>query len=390
LYFLAVLVLNITIATKAFAYSENIFSKAWHAMTKSKVLRLIDTVKYKDNKKFQDMTAVAWSPDGRWIATTGFSRVTIWDAATLSIRHDLEQEDKGSALNNITFSPDSKYLASGVKSVSIWKVTDGTLVTSLIAPHVTPDPPYTDIRSLRFSPDGKMLMIAYRIGLKCMVSAYRTKDWQLAWTYEPQDILEPPNGLTTPNITPSLAFTPDSKNVILGTGEEGTENVNFKRMSRVLILDAQSGKLLRSIDDIHVLEPTALTVSPNGKLVATGTCTGQREQRANEKANQMVTVENKDPVRIWNLETGKLVRELPVHYEVNYLTFSKDGKYLFGALSVYSTSIRLIVWDVASGKIVQEVKENTVPMVLALSPDGKKLAEAALSRLSIYQITTGN
>ena len=360
-------------------------------MTKSKVLHLIADVKYKDNKVAQIIKAVDWSPDGRWIATTGFERVTIWDANTLSIRHDLEQEDKGrDADDNIIFSPDSKYLASGVKIISVWKVADGNRIKSLVAPHITPgrEQP-VEILSLRFSPDGKMLMIAYLIDMKYWVAAYRTDNWQLAWSYEPQDILEPPNGLTTPSITRSLAFTPDSKNVMLGTGEHGTHNVNFKQMSRILMLDAQSGKLLRSIDNIHVMEPTALAVSPNGKLVATGTCTGEIRQDADEKANKMITVDNKDPVRIWSLETGRLVRELPVYTKVRYLVFSKDGKYLFGAMHNYHGDLILAVWDVASGKLIQEINNSAGTWEMALSPDGKKLAEAALSRLSIYEIKTG-
>ena len=297
----------------------------------------------------------------------------------------------GDGFDNLAFSPDSHYLAAGIGSINIWKVADGTLLTTLIPPQVTPGVrPYAYIQSIRFSPDGKMLVMAYRIDMKHTVIAYRTEDWQIAWTYEPQKIVETPRKGITPRITTPLAFTTDSKNVILGTGECGSENVNFKQMSRILILDAQSGKLLRSIDDIHVMNPTALAISPDGKMVATGTMTGGMDQTYNEKTHQVVTVDNKDPVRIWSLETGKMVRELPVHTEVNYLVFSPDGKYLFGALRDYHTSLTLAVWAVASGNMVQEVKHSKVPIIMALSPDGKKLAAACQSKLSIFEITAGN
>jgi WD40 repeat protein len=114
--------------------------------------------------------------------------------------------------------------------------------------------------------------------------------------------------------------------------------------------------------------------------VATGTSTGERYQRTDKKTNQVVTFDNKDPVRIWNVETGKLVRELPVNSRVWSLAFSQDDKYLFGATR------NINVWNAESGKMVQEISSNPEPMSLALSPDGKRLAAACQNKLSIYEI----
>ena len=154
----------------------------------------------------------------------------------------------------------------------------------------------------------------------------------------------------------------------------------MKRLSRILFLDAESGDFLRSIDDIHIYHPTALALSRDGKWVATGTSTGERYQRTDKKTHQVVTFDNKDPVRIWNVETGKLVRELPVHSRVWSLAFSQNGKYLFGATRDIN------VWDVEAGKMVQQIRSNPEPMSLALSPDGKRLAAACQNKLSIYEI----
>ena len=80
LYFLAVLILSIPIATKAVADDENIFLKGWHAMTKNHKERQI--VRLIDEKKDDVIKAVAWSPDGKSIATVGElpASVAIWDA----------------------------------------------------------------------------------------------------------------------------------------------------------------------------------------------------------------------------------------------------------------------------------------------------------------------
>jgi WD40 repeat protein len=306
--------------------------------------------------------------------------VTIWDSVSLSIRHQLNQGVRDWGGGNITFSPDSKYLASGLGAVKVWNVADGTLQTTLIAPHITTHKPqYRGIESLCYSPDGRMLVVVYT-GDKQIVIAYRIADGKVAWTYEPQLTLEPKRTKGSSLLTTPLVFTPDGKRVIFSTGEWSGYDVNLKWLSRILLLDAESGEFLRSIDDIHMNSPTALALSHDGKWVATGTSTGERYQRTNRETHQVVTFENKDPVRIWNVATGKLVRELPVHSRVWSLAFSQDGKYLFGATRDIN------VWDTESGKMVQVIKSNPEPMSLALSPDGKRLAAACQSKLSIYEI----
>jgi WD40 repeat protein len=218
------------------------------------------------------------------------------------------------------------------------------------------------------------------------VIAYRIADGKIAWTYEPQRIIE--RTIMAPLLTTPIVFTPDGKHVFLGTGEHGGPDVNLRRLSRILILDAKSGKFLRSIDGIHMDSPTALALSSDGKWVATGTSTGVKDQTTNLKTHQTVTFDNNDPVRIWNMETGKLVREFPVHSRVWSLAFSRDGKYLFGAKSDINTHLTLVVWDVESGKMVQEIRSYPGPMSLAVSPDGKRIAAACQNKLSIYEITT--
>ena len=333
------------------------------------------------SEKSVDNSAVDWSPDGKSIATAGDPmQVTIWDSVSLSIRHQLNQGIRDWGGGNITFSPDSKYLASGLGAVNVWNVADGTLQATLIAPHITTHKPqYRGIESLCYSPDGRMLVVVYT-GDKQIVIAYRIADGKVAWTYEPQPTLEPQRTKGSPLLTAPLVFTPDGKRVIFSTGEWSGYDVNLKWLSKILLLDAESGEFLRSIDDIHMNNPTALALSHDGKWVATGTSTGERYQRTNKKTHQVVTFENKDPIRIWNIATGKLVRELPVHSRVWSLAFSQDGKYLFGATRDIN------VWDTESGKMVQVIRSNPEPMSLALSPDGKRLAAACQSKLSIYEI----
>ena len=326
-------------------------------------------------------SAVDWSPDGKSIATAGDPmQVTIWDSVSLAIRHQLNQGVRDWGGDSINFSPDSQYLASGLGAVNVWNVADGTLKATLIAPHIIAHKPqYRGIESLRFSPDGSKLVVVYT-GDKQIVIAYRIVDGNVAWTYEPKLTLEPQRFMKSPLLTTPLVFTPDGKRVLFCTGEWSGHDAKLKLLSRILLLDAESGELLRSIDDIHMNDATALAISRDGKWVATGTSTGERYEYTDKKTNQVVTFDNEDPVRIWNVETGKLDKELPVHSRVWSLAFSKDGKYLFG------TTRNINVWDVESGGMVQEIRSNPEPMSLALSPDGKRLAASCQNKLSIYEL----
>ncbi|PKN64854.1 MAG: hypothetical protein CVU52_11325, partial [Deltaproteobacteria bacterium HGW-Deltaproteobacteria-10] len=349
--------------------TDNIVLKAWYAITMNhKGPHIVHLMKEKSSKEY--IRAVAWSSDGKSIATAGESKqITIWDASTMSIRHQLKQDWSSSAVDNITFSPDSRYVASGLRIVNVWKVTDGTLQATLVAPHVIPDMPQgIVIESLHFSPNGKILVVTYCHDKEIMI-AYRTDNWQIAWSYVPQKYTY----FQTP-----LVFTPDDNNVIIGVGEVGS---NLRFLPKILILNTASGKYLRSIDKIHIDKPTALAISSDGKWVATGTETGSKTNG----------IENKDPVRLWNIETGKLIKELPVKCAVKSLAFSRNGKFLFGAkCDTHMARLTLAVWDIESGELVQEVRNSYLPNSLAVSPDGKKLAAACGYKLSIYEITTGN
>jgi eukaryotic-like serine/threonine-protein kinase len=74
------------------------------------------------NKHHDWVTSVAWSPDGRFIAS-GSSDMTIqvWDAATS--KHFFTYKGHGDKVNTVAWSPDGKYLAAGSADgvVQVWK-----------------------------------------------------------------------------------------------------------------------------------------------------------------------------------------------------------------------------------------------------------------------------
>ncbi len=101
---------------------------------------------------FQWVLAVAYSPDGKTLASSGSSDGTIqlWDVE--SGKHTKTLEGHTDTVISIAFSPDGKTLVSGSKddTLRVWDVNTGRMLRKL-AGHSN------DLKSVVFSRDGKMI-----------------------------------------------------------------------------------------------------------------------------------------------------------------------------------------------------------------------------------------
>ncbi|RKU21631.1 hypothetical protein C6499_21780 [Candidatus Poribacteria bacterium] len=101
---------------------------------------------------FQWVLTVAYSPDGKTLASSGSSDGTIqlWDVETGKQLRTLKGHTE--MVNTLAFSPDSTTLVSGSKddSLRVWNPNTGSVLRKLSGHS-------NDIRSVVFSHDGKML-----------------------------------------------------------------------------------------------------------------------------------------------------------------------------------------------------------------------------------------
>jgi RNA polymerase sigma factor (sigma-70 family) len=135
----------------------------------------------------------------------------------------------------------------------------------------------------------------------------------------------------------------------------------------VCIWDLASGKLLRQLPG-HYEENRAVALSPDGKTVAVG---------------QDATV------HFYDLATGREVRRLEGTVgETQGLAFSPDGK----SLASGHGGRQVLLWDLAGGKIRARLPaRHNRSGLLAFSPDGKTLAtgDTLNAVLRLFDVTTG-
>lgn len=128
----------------------------------------------------------------------------------------------------------------------------------------------------------------------------------------------------------------------------------------IKIWDLEAQTLVRTL--ANTSEVTSVSFSPDGQFLASGSLDGSK-------------INGTGTVRLWNWQQGKLIKTFPKHSDiVTSVTFSPDSQTL--ASSSGDKTIKL--WNVGTGDLRREILEKQWVTSVAFSPDGQTLASGGL------------
>ncbi len=321
-----------------------------------------------------DSTMPAFSPDGQWLAfistraTPTLARVT---KTTRKVKlEEMRRHTRGGVVYGVDLSPDGRQaLLGGTRDLEIWNLdTDETANVKLPGEWVS------------LSPDGHTVAQCGR-QVKVMVgdigTGKRVRD------------------LHSGGVCTNADFPPDGKLVVSGTINDRVLVWEVDTGKQVCVFDKHDAPIMRVAflpggrevasngQDKHLrvwnaktgeqrlaLEHPAvvwgLAVSPDGRLIATGTG-GKTE--GNPIMHRIVP-DSTNVIRLWDAASGELVREMKGHTAVVHtMAFTPDGRTL--VTGSWDGSLRL--WDVASGDELAKAQGAGSVFIVAVTPDGTRI-----------------
>jgi WD40 repeat protein len=268
------------------------------------------------------VSALAWSPDGAYIATTDDNVIRLWNPKTGAELFQLKGHTD--PINALAWSPDGQYIASGSGqvydplapqlsdtanspkdfTVRIWDVATKREVRRF--------PDYQEaILSLAWDPDGTYLATA---------SGAIVRIWDVAANTELSPLVGHQSTVNT------VAWSPNGQYIATGSGSDVIDSDNATDHS-VRIWDVHSYKEDGEFKEYfkfegHLANVNSVAWSPDSRYVASGS--------GNIAGDSIETRVSADfSIRIWGIEERNEMQRIDGHTAaIHSVAWSPNGKYL--------------------------------------------------------------
>lgn len=241
------------------------------------------------------------------------------------------------------FRPDGRQLARATSDgvVRIWDPAAGLMLQALV------DAPHEYNRGLAWSPDGKLFASASvetHAGGAGEVRVRNASDWRTVRILKAGDVRH-------------LFWSPD-----------GTRVGAFTRDRKVTYWDISTGQNVHNF----VIEPEILLSYGSYSPVALSL-----------NGTMLASAHVDKVIRLWEVQTGKLLRGIKFHDEAAVLAWSPDGQ----TLATFATD-QLSLWDVGTGGLRRKIKLPVASIegfFLAWSPNNREIYGGG----KVYRSETG-
>ncbi len=332
-----------------------------------------------------EVYGVAYSPDGRWLATSDRKgTVLVRQAATGKVHRRLKGHR--AMVHQVAFSPDSRTLATAAwdGTSRLWDVRSGR-------PQGVLEHSVDKIYGLAFAPDGRTLATA--------CSDERVRLWDL----KRAKLIREFTGNT--DEVYAVAFSPDGR-LLASAGNDRlvhlwrvADGQDVARLAGhtdgiLSLAFAPDGRRLASASYDRTVRLWDLSKRPDGQRArALVTIDGHSEfvfgTAFSADGLTLATAGWDRTARLWSLTPGRDLPELAGHAGTVYaVAFSTDGAWL--ASGSWDRTVR--VWQLKPTPRVRHVLRGHTDIVdnLAISPDSKRLVSASRDKTArVWDLATG-
>ncbi|MBI5928951.1 MAG: WD40 repeat domain-containing protein [Chloroflexi bacterium] len=426
-------------------------SIAWHP-TRNEIAVSGTTGIWLYTSEFQDIghlddgerqtSFIEYSPDGTKIAaSSNYGQVYIWDLETEQITASFEDQTIGALARSITWSPDSRMIATtqgqDEKTVDIWEISTGNLIDS-----------FTDvyrISAIDWSPDGeKIAVVLLGYGIQIWDTTTSTSSTisvendlgiiSITWSPSGKFLAGPAGSEiivweidhytissrlhSASSYVRAISWNPNNGQIAAATGNGSA----VREDGEIVVFDISIGQLVSTLGNFRYWA-TALDWSSDGVLLA-GLSLDNSIKIWNTETKQLIsTLDNKHTwsidrvawqpegvilaslernetdvrIRIWNTNTGELLRSLsiPPSGDTKALAWSPDGNSLLCAFtwSANENKHNIFVWNIADERDSPEfsilLEEDSIQLSWDLNGTELVILNPPLGELKMVNLATG-